>query len=109
MNTRVVQIIGDELAVVWSDGHESYYRTEELRRSCPCANCAGEADFFGRLAKGAPSVWTDRSFALLKVEPTGNYALTFHFADGHSWGIWTFDRLRSFCSCLECQDSAQTR
>jgi hypothetical protein len=35
------QILGDLLVVVWSDGHESYYPLEQLRRGCPVRNMRG--------------------------------------------------------------------
>lgn len=102
MKTRLVQIIGNELAVVWDDGHESYYSAEELRRECPCANCAGEADLFGRIARGPAPRYSAASFELVRVEPTGNYGATLQFADGHDWGIWTWERLRARCRCEAC-------
>ena len=34
-----IQQIGDELAIVWNDGEESYFKLELLRRACPCAAC----------------------------------------------------------------------
>ena len=40
------QVLGDLFVVVWSDGHESYYPLEELRRACPCAGCSGEPDLY---------------------------------------------------------------
>lgn len=102
----MLQIIGNELVIVWDDGHESYYSTEELRRACPCANCAGEADLFGRIARGPTPHYTPRSFELVRAEPTGNYGVTLHFADGHDWGIWTWDRLRARCGCETCRSQA---
>jgi DUF971 family protein len=103
----LIQPVGDEVAVVWNDGHESYYSTEELRRACPCAYCAGESDLFGRVAKGPPVLLTRESFRLASAEQTGNYGVQFNFADGHNWGIWTFERLRSFCSCPACRSAGK--
>ena len=39
-----IQQIGNELAIHWSDGVESYFGLELLRRACPCAACGGEPD-----------------------------------------------------------------
>ena len=83
---------------MWDDGHESYYPLEDLRRACPCAVCSGEPDLFGRMAGGLPQRYTDRSFTLVSVEQVGNYALQPNWADGHTYGIWTFERLRAFDS-----------
>jgi DUF971 family protein len=101
-----IHLIGSELVIVWEDGHESYFDGERLRRNCPCANCAGEADFFGRISRGAAPSYTPLSFELAAVQPTGNYALTLRYADGHDWGIWPWDRLRAFCSCPVCKPVA---
>ncbi len=39
-----IQQIGEELAIAWNDGTESYLKLEMLRRACPCAACGGEPD-----------------------------------------------------------------
>jgi hypothetical protein len=51
-----IQQIGNELAIQWSDGGESYLNLELIRRACPCAACGGEPDVLGkRLATGGHS------------------------------------------------------
>lgn len=87
---------------MWDDGHESYYSLEELRRGCPCAACSGEPDLFGRVAMGPKPQYGRASFELQSITPVGNYALQPNWADGHTYGIWTYDRLRAFCKCAEC-------
>lgn len=101
MIPKFYEVIGQELAVVWSDGHESYYPLESLRRSCPCAGCSGEPDLFGRIAKGPDTPYQPSSFEVASIERTGNYGMQINWADGHIWGIWTFDRLRDQCPCPE--------
>ena len=100
------EILGAELAVVWADGHESYYPLEALRRACPCANCSGEPDLFGRVYKGAPIAMTPKSFEADSLERVGNYGLQINWSDGHGWGIWTWDRLRAICPCSICRPDA---
>ena len=90
-------MLGDLLVVVWDDGHESYYPLEQLRRACPCAACSGEPDLFGRMYGGGPQTYRPDSFRLQSIEPIGNYALQLNWADGHTYGIWTHDRLRALC------------
>ncbi len=88
-------VIGDQLALAWSDGQESYMALEDLRRGCPCAACQGEPDAMGRVLK--PQVrFTERSFQALKIEQLGGYALQVTWGDRHSSGIYTFDLLRRF-------------
>ena len=96
------QVLGNELVVIWSDGHESYYSLEALRRACPCASCSGEPDLFGKMAFGPPQRYRPESFQLVNLEQIGNYAIQPNWADGHTYGIWTYERLREVCSCEEC-------
>jgi len=42
-----IKQIGNELAIAWNDGTESYFELENLRRACPCAACGGEPDVLG--------------------------------------------------------------
>lgn len=99
------EVLGNELAVVWEDAHESYYLLEDLRRNCPCAGCAGEPDLFGRVAT-TPRQLSDRSFEITSIDRIGNYGLQPNWADGHTYGIWTFDRLRASCPCETCRAKA---
>ena len=50
MTTQIknLQVIGRELAIAWSDGHETVLPLEYLRQACPCAVCCGEPDVLGR-------------------------------------------------------------
>jgi DUF971 family protein len=91
MRPSSYQVLGDLLVVVWDDGHESYYPLEELRRACPCAACSGEPDLFGRMAYGPKQQYGPSSFLLRNVEP--------NWLDGHTYGIWTYERLRAACPC----------
>jgi len=102
MRPNSYQVLGDLLVVQWDDGHESYYPLEELRRACPCAGCSGEPDLFGRMAGGGPQHYIPALFQLHSVERIGNYALQPNWADGHGYGIWTYERLREHCGCDEC-------
>jgi len=87
-------VIGEELALSWGDGRESFIPLKKLRQHCPCAICQGEPDALGRVVK--PTViHTERSFKLLRFAQVGGYALNITWADGHSSGIYTFDLLRT--------------
>jgi DUF971 family protein len=85
--------IGQELAIKWDDGRESFITLEALRRGCPCAGCKGEADVMGRLHKGPEQPLTDRSFQLQAINRVGTYALQPIWGDGHATGIYSFDYL----------------
>jgi len=88
-----LQVIGAELAIVWSDGEESYLPLEALRRACPCATCGGEPDVMGTVIR-PQNEYSARSFALKSYDFVGGYGLQPRWGDGHSTGIYSFEYLR---------------
>ena len=54
------------------------------------------------MSSGPPARYTPASFQLESVIPIGNYALQPNWMDGHTYGIWTYENLRRFCDCGEC-------
>ncbi|KAB2642819.1 MAG: DUF971 domain-containing protein [Verrucomicrobia bacterium] len=85
-------VIGNELALSFSDGAEIYLELPLLRRACPCAACQGEPDALGRVVR--PHVeHGPKAFDLVKFEAVGGYALQLRWADGHAYGIYTFPYL----------------
>ncbi len=88
-----IQPVGQELAIKWDDGTESYLPLEQLRRQCPCATCKGEADIMGQVHKGPDQPLKPSSFELKAVNRVGAYAVQFIWGDGHSTGLYSFDYL----------------
>jgi DUF971 family protein len=88
-----VQQIGNELAIAWNDGAESFLKLELLRRACPCAACGGEPDVLGQVVRPHVS-YNDKGFELVRFDLVGGYALQPRWADGHSTGIYSFTYLR---------------
>src|SRR4029453_10043562 len=88
-----IQQIGDELAIFWNDGIESYFNLQFLRRACPCAACGGEPDVLGKVVRPHAS-HTDKSFQLGGFDLGGGYALQPRWGDGNSTGIYSFTYLR---------------
>lgn len=89
-----IQPIGNELAIKWDDGSESFIPLEKLRRACPCAGCQGEVDILGKLHKGPERPLPPTAFELVRVTPVGGYALQPVWADGHASGLYSFDYLK---------------
>jgi len=89
-----IQTIGDELAIRWEDGSESFVKLEKLRRHCPCAGCKGEMDIMGNLYKGPEKPISPQSCQLVRLATVGGYAVCPSWADGHHTGIYSFDYLR---------------
>lgn len=92
-----VQVIGNEVAILWEDGVESYFDFEKLRAASPSAANMGERDILGNQYGGDGP----KKFSGVQVvgwERVGNYALRFDFSDGHNTGLYSFDYLRELGS-----------
>jgi len=88
-----VQQIGNELAISWNDGMESFLDLQFLRRACPCAACGGEPDVLGNVIRPEVS-YSENSFELSGFQLVGGYALQPAWRDGHNSGIYSFQYLR---------------
>jgi DUF971 family protein len=87
------------LSIIWQDGHQSVYRFEDLRAACPCAECQGTHETSGAAAKDPLDLnlplRSDAATKLDSLEQVGNYALQITWQDGHRFGIYTWEYLRS--------------
>lgn len=94
------------LAVLWDDGHESFYPAPLLRRECPCAVCKDE----GKKPQSGlhlVAAGDGARFTLRNVHPVGNYAIGIVWGDGHQTGIYSWEYLRALCDCDSCTTSPQ--
>ena len=89
-----IQAIGNDLAIKWDDGSESFIALKELRRHCPCAGCKGETDVMGNLYKAPAQTLGASAFQLVRLQWVGGYAIQPLWGDGHSTGLYSFDYLR---------------
>jgi len=94
MRPRDIQAIGAELAIKWDDDSESFIPLEVLRRSCPCAECRGEADILGNVYRNPGRPLTPSAFQLVRFVVVGGYAIQPVWGDGHTTGIYSFDYLK---------------
>jgi DUF971 family protein len=86
-------VIGNELALSFTDGVEAYLALPMLRRACPCAGCQGEPDAMGRVLR--PMVeHGPRAFDLQKFETVGGYGIQLFWGDSHSTGIFSYSYLQ---------------
>ncbi len=78
----------------WADGYSATIELETLRRSCPCAECTGEA-IGNKVYSVAQSIKIEPGvFELISLKPVGQYALSAEWKNGHSTGLYTWDKLR---------------
>ena len=91
-----------KLQLTWDDGHESVIALNTLRDSCPCASCQGETVLLHHFAP-APQPDLPGKYDLTDAKQVGSYALQLTWKDGHSTGIYTWERLRSLCECEICR------
>jgi len=98
MRALDIQHVGNELAIRWEDGQESFIALEKLRRHCPCAGCQGEVDILGQLHKGPDKPLKPTAFALTRFVPVGGYAIQPVWGDGHNSGLFSFEYLRQLAA-----------
>ncbi len=79
------------LSVLWEDGHRDDFDVRDLRLACRCALCVEEMS--GRKLLDPRTVRADVSPQ--QIQSIGNYALGFHWNDGHNSGIHSFNGLRA--------------
>lgn len=107
-DVKVQVSTGAGVDIVWADGHRSHYDFAYLREQCPCATC----DEQRRKKEAAPFQASGTSASVLPMykprmgaraaKSLGHYALQIEFTDGHSTGIYSYDHLRTICTCEEC-------
>jgi DUF971 family protein len=88
-----IAAIGNEIAIAWEDGSESYLSMEKLRAASPSAENTGEHDLLGKQYGGTDQ----KHFPGVMVKSwqmVGGYAVQFIFSDGHSTGIYPYDFLK---------------
>jgi DUF971 family protein len=82
-----IAIIGNEIAIAWEDGAESYIPMERLRAASPSAENTGEQDLLGKRHGGTDQ--TEFPGVTVKTwRMVGGYAVQFDFSAGHSTGIY---------------------
>lgn len=90
---RDIQLIGQEVAILWEDGGESFIPMELLRERSPSAETQGEVDILGnRYGGDGPKKFPGVTVTTWQM--VGGYGVSFHFSDGHGSGIYSFKLLQ---------------
>lgn len=95
-----IQVIGNEVAILWPDGREDYFNMEALRANSPSAENIGERDILGQVHGG-----DDRKefpgVTVVDWDYVGGYAVRFEFSDGHNTGIYSYQFLQDLSDSLK--------
>ena len=101
VNPRTIDVdVGRGVVVTWNDGHVSRFGLEELRTRCPCAKCRNLRE---RREPAWPTPGAPETLRIVDAQQVGNWGLNLHWNDGHTTGIYTWETLRAWCPCEECQ------
>ena len=109
VKVRVLKTEGTGMEIDWRDGHQSRWSFAWLRLACPCATCHDEREKSGRgvgEAEAQPAALLPMYKAPVRpdtVQQVGRYAISFHWNDGHTSGIYSWDYLRRHCLCEQCR------
>jgi len=87
---------GARIVLRWPGGRITEHSALELRRSCPCAVCVDEMT--GKRLLEPARVSTD--VRAIRYTRVGRYAIQFSWDDGHSTGIYPYQRL--YLDAEEC-------
>ncbi len=78
-----------DIKIRWKGGREIIYPARFLRMQCPCAVCVDEMT--GRRTLQESTVPQD--VYPTGIDPVGHYAIQIYWSDGHSSGLYTWERL----------------
>lgn len=87
---------GKRLLIRWSEGESSAVSLVRLRQACPCAACrtARSQEERATLPLAAAAPQQADMVAVTDLELVGRYGLRITWKDGHSAGIYGFEKLR---------------
>ncbi len=105
---NIDQISDEVITIKWDDNHESLYFAQHLREFCPCASCERRDGDNNKTVYKMLKLHK-KSIKILSWSKYGNYAINFHFSDGHKTGIYTYEKLRELCQCDECEKNRTIR
>jgi DUF971 family protein len=79
--------------ILFVDGVRARFELGPLRQACPCADCNAR-----RTRGQSVAAWIDRGepITVTDAELSGAWGLSLTWSDGHSTGIYAWEKLRSW-------------
>ena len=101
--TELKLVDPSRLRITWSDGQVREYSVRELREHARARPAARSARRRLRRRRRSPvlSPAETQPLRIAAMQPTGRYAYSIHFSDGHDTGIYTLELLRELGSATE--------
>ncbi len=87
---EAIDLVEGGVRILWQGGPEATIPFVRLRDACPCAECIDEGT--GKKLIDPANIPAD--IRPEQILPVGNYAVQFHWSDGHSTGIYSWRTLR---------------
>lgn len=97
--TRIEPQDSTTMLLAWNNGEAYTIPYLELRFNCPCASCVDEHT--GRRTVRREGLKPE--VRVTGVQLVGRYAVQLSFSDGHSTGMYHFDRLFELCQAQGTQ------
>ncbi len=85
-----------QIRVQWPDGAEDLLANRDVRAACQCAVCVEE--YSGEQLLDPETIAPD--IQATSIDTLGNYAVSIAWNDGHSSGIFSWDRLKEIASSV---------
>jgi DUF971 family protein len=84
--------------VLFEDGVRARFELGPLRLACPCADCNAKRT---RGQAVQPAVEGGGAITITDAELSGAWGLSLDWSDGHSTGIYAWEKLRSWVDANE--------
>lgn len=93
MRPTKIKVETEFLFIDWEDDKKSRIRLFDLRRACPCAECAKERE---NQSSSYLPIYSDEQVTLENIKLVGRYAVSLKWKDGHNTGVYEFSQLKAF-------------
>lgn len=94
------------LTIEWDTGESFSLPFALLRNACPCAQCSGGHEHMSPEPNEnvfSIPLTNVNITQLVKIDPVGNYAVSIHWGDGHSAGIFAWHFLYILSERMEAE------